>query len=392
MIGNIKIAFDYSHNNKIVMESSSYSEFTQYLFNSGYKLGRIQAGFDSLKKLQKYDAIIISTPRNKELGEEEIEHLEEFVKQGGSLLIISSSGGDYSNRTNLNRLTKQFGFEFVSDQLFDSMNYVSLQKRPLFRKFTPHSITNQIKAIVFSSACSLNVYEYIEEEEKDLEIEVILKGGLNCWHKIYNGKEWIEEDSPKVPLIAAVEYHEGRVIGLGTLSFFSSLGREYGFNALDNDRLIANMLQWLTESVDAESNWKTITISLFKDLYLWANSIIEEQNWENISDIINVSLKHFKDNYKEIIDEITKEQLEKIKKKKEYREKLKQEITEEDQILQRVFSRKKEDLIDIIHSLEEITGEKYELSIDIDEIIDEESPEKEEEEQNNDSEEDTPPN
>jgi hypothetical protein len=373
MISKVTIAFDYSHNNKLVMESSSYSEFTQYLFNSGYKLGRIQAGFDSLEKLEKYDAIIVSTPRNKTLDEKEIDNLEEYVKKGGSLLIISSGGGDYSNRTNLNDLTQKFGFEFVSDKIFDSMNYVSLQKRPSFRDFKPHSITEQVKAIVLSSACSLNVYEYIEEEEENLEIEVILQGGLNCWHEIYNGKKWIEEDSPKVPLIVSVEYYEGKVVGLGTLSFFSSLGREYGFNALDNDRFIANMLQWLTERTDIESNWKTITINLFKDLYLWANSIIEEQNWKNLTDIFNVSLKYFKDNYKEIIDEITKDQLEKLKKKKEYKEKLEQEITDEDQIMQRVFSRKKEDLYDIIKSLEEITGEKYELSIDVDKASDMES-------------------
>lgn len=370
MISKVAIAFDYSHNNKLVMESSSYSEFTQFLFNSGYKVGRIQAGFDSLEKLKKYDAIIVSTPRNKTLDEKELDNLEEYVKQGGSLLVISSGGGDYSNRTNLNDLTQRFGFEFVSDKISDSMNYVSLQKRPIFRDFKPHSITEQVKAIVLSSACSLNVYEYIEEEEENLEIEVILQGGLNCWHEIYNGKEWIEEDSPKVPLIASVEYHKGKVVGLGTLSFFSSLGREYGFNALDNDRLIANMIQWLTESTDVESNWKTITINLFKDLYLWANSIIEEQNWENITDILNVSLKYFKDNYKEIIDEITKDQLEKLKKKKEYKEKLEQEISNEDQIMQKVFSRKREDLYDIIKSLEEITGEKYELSIDVDEASD----------------------
>jgi len=356
------IGLDYSHNNKLTLEASSYNEFTNFLFSSGYKLGRIEAGFDSLKKVKIYDAIILSTPNNSNLEEKEIEIIEKYVRKGGSLLILSSMGGDYTNRTNLNELTQNFGFEFESDEINDSVNYVYLQKRPLITKLTPHVISEQVKQLVFSSACSLKVLDFIEDKQ-NVKIEVIAKAGLNTWHKKYNGSDWIEEDCPRIPLIIAVEYFDGKVIGFGNLSMFSSLGHEYGFSAFDNNILIANALKYLTSG--AISSGKIINVNLNLSLFYWANKILKDQNWENISDIVNVAVKYFKDNYKSAIEDIKRTQEEKIEKKKKY-EKSKEE-REEDKILEMVPVRKKEDLKDIMNALEELTGEKYEISIDFEE-------------------------
>ena len=122
------IGLDYSHNNKLTLEASSYSDFTHFLFTSGYKLGKIQAGFDSLAKMKNYSMIVLSSPTNRKFTEEEIEILDEYVKNGGSLLIVSTRGGDYVNKTNLNELTSRFGFEFLPDEVNDSMNYVNLRR------------------------------------------------------------------------------------------------------------------------------------------------------------------------------------------------------------------------------------------------------------------------
>ena len=356
------IGLDYSHNNKLTLEASSYNEFTNFLFSSGYKLGRIEAGFDSLKKLENYDAIILSTPNNSKIEKKEIEIIEKYVRNGGSILIISSMGGDYTNRTNLNELTQKFGFEFESDEINNSVNYVYLQKRPLITKLTPHVINDQVRQLVFSSACSLKVLDFIEDDQ-NIKIEIVANGGLNTWHKKYNGSDWIEEDCPKVPLIIAVEYFKGRIVGFGNLSMFSSLGHEYGFSAFDNNFLIANTLKFLTSG--AISSGKIITVNLNLNLFYWAQKVLEDQNWENVSDVVNVAVKYFKDNYKRAIKDIKQDQEEKLKKKKEF-EKSKEE-REEDKILEMIPVRKKEDLEEIISALEDLTGEKYEISIELDE-------------------------
>ncbi len=359
------IGLDYSHNNKLTLEASSFNEFTHFLFTSGYKLGKIQAGFDSLKKLEGYDAIIISTPNNQRIQSNEIEIIEKYVKNGGNLLVLSSMGGDYTNKTNLNELTHQFGFEFVSDEVNDSMNYINLQRRPILTSFTPHAVTEQVRKIVYSSACSIRVLDFIDDT--DIKIEVIVNSGINCWHRRFEAddNEWIEEDYSKMPLMVVIEYFKGKVIGFGNLSMFSSLGREYGFSAFDNDIIIANILQWLT--LGAVSEGKVVTVNLNLDLFYWIDRILNEDNWDNVSAIVNVSLKYFKDNYKEIIDEIKRLKMQKLELRKAYQQTKEDEVkaSEEDKILELIPERKKEDLEDIMSALEEVTGEKYELSLDL---------------------------
>ncbi len=366
--GKATIALDYSHNNILTLESSSFNEFTQFLFTSGYKIGKIESGFNSINELKKYNALILSTPKNIKLQPIELKTLESYVKNGGSLLIVSSTGGDYTNSTNLNELTRKFGFEFVSDEIQDSVNYINLQKRPILTAFKPHVITENLKKVVFSSSCSTQILDFVEDE-KNIKIDWLLKAGLNCWRKRYDGEYWIEEDSPKIPLMVVVEYYKGKVVGFGNFSIFSSLAREYGFSAFDNDILIANILNFLIGSLESEG--KPVTVELNLDLYYWAEDIVKQEKWDNISDLINVSLKYFKDNYNGIIEEIKKLRQERLKKRKAYEKKIKEaekEVIVEDEVLEKVpvEVRKREDLEDIMSALEDITGEKYEISIDLD--------------------------
>ncbi len=363
---NTKIGLDYSHGGMLTLEASSYSDFTQFLFASAYKLGKIEAGFYALEKARIYDAVIISIPKNINLKPEEIEVLEEYVRTGGSLLIIGSRGGEYLNRTNINELTKKFGFEFQTDEVNDSVNYVNLQKRPLLTDFKPHYITENIKKIVLSSTCSLATLGFVEDE-KNIQVEVLVRGGLNCWRGRFEEQKWIEDDSPKIPLLVAVNYYKGKVVAFGTLSIFSSLGREYGFSAFDNDIIIANILRWLT--LDVNSEGQVITIDLQKDLFFWADSIVKEKRWENFSDLVNVSLKHFKDNYSSIMKELKEIQKERYQRKQEYKEaeKEEEEEEEEEKVIDLIPKRKKEDLEDIISAIESATGETFDRSFAPDE-------------------------
>ncbi|MFX1238771.1 MAG: hypothetical protein ACFFAS_18835 [Promethearchaeota archaeon] len=364
MPDNPTIGLDYSHNNNLTLEAPSYAEFTEFLFSSGYKLGKIQAGFDSISKLETYDAILFSTPKNTLLSENEINVLEEYVKKGGNLLIVSSSGGDAINETNLNELTSKFGFEFLPNEVNDSMNYVNLQKRPILSKIKPHILTEQVRQIVYSSACSLKVLDFIDVED-EIKIDVILTGGLNCWTRVYDGSDWKEQDSPNLPLMVAVEYYKGKVVGFGNLSMFSSLGHEYGITALDNNILIANILRWLT--IGAYSEGKVVTVNLMLELFYWINAILKEDNWDNISDIINLSLKYFKDNYSNIVENIKKTREIKLKQKKAYEKaKAKESGSIENKIIEMVpDTRRREDLEDIMSAIGDITGEKYEIEIDL---------------------------
>lgn len=367
MNNDIFVGLDYSHNNMLSLEASSYADFTQFLFTSAYKLGKIEAGFHSLEKVKNYNAIIMSIPKNINLTPGEIEVLEEYVRTGGSLLIVGSRGGEYINRTNINELTRNFGFEFMADEINDSVNYVNLQKRPLLSDFKPHYITENVQKIVLSNTCSLGTLK-LGEKEKDIKIEVLVRGGLNCWRKYFDGNEWLEEDCPKIPLMLTSEYYTGQVVAFGTLSIFSSLGREYGFSAFDNDLIIANILRWLTLDVTAEG--KVITVDIQRDLFHWADSLVKRKKWDNFSDVLNVSLKYFKDNYKTIMKELEDKRYDRYQISSQPKEI--PEVVEEEKVITLIPKRTKEDLEDIISAIEDISGEKYERVITEKEMKDEE--------------------
>jgi len=363
MKNDITVGLDYSHNNMLTLEASSYTDFTQFLFTSAYKLGKIEAGFQSLEKVKNYSAIVMSIPKNINLSPKEIEVLEEYVRTGGSLLIVGSQGGERTNRTNINELTRKFGFEFIADEINDSVNYVNLQKRPLLANFKPHYITENVKKIVLSSACSIGTIHLTAKEEKNIKVEVLVRGGLNCWRKRFDGKDWVDEDCPKVPLLVTSEYYHGQVASFGTLSIFSSLGREYGFSAFDNDIIIANILRWLTLDVAAEG--KVITIEIQRDLFHWADSLVKRKKWENFSDVLNVSLKYFKDNYKTIMKELENKQQDRYQRTPTLKKVVKEK--EEEKVIDLIPKRKEEDLDDILSAIEHISGEKYERTISGDE-------------------------
>ncbi|NHJ19486.1 MAG: hypothetical protein EAX91_00990 [Candidatus Lokiarchaeota archaeon] len=367
MNSDIFVGLDYSHNNMLSLEASSYADFTQFLFTSAYKLGKIEAGFHSLEKVKNYSAIVMSIPKNINLTPKEIEVLEEYVRTGGSLLIVGSRGGEYINRTNINELTRNFGFEFMADEINDSVNYVNLQKRPLLSDFKPHYITENVQKIVLSNTCSLGTLK-LGEKEKDIKIEVLVRGGLNCWRKYFDGNEWLEEDCPKIPLMLTSEYYNGQVVAFGTLSIFSSLGREYGFSAFDNDLIIANILRWLTLDVTAEG--KVITVDIQRDLFHWADSLVKRKKWDNFSDVLNVSLKYFKDNYKTIMKELKDKRFDRYQISSQ--PKKIPEVVEEEKVITLIPKRTKEDLEDIISAIEDISGEKYERNITEEEMKDEE--------------------
>ena len=95
------IGFDHSHNNKLTIENTTFTDFIQYLFDSDFKLGKIEAGIN-YEKLSKYDLFIIGVPNlGPDLDKDEINDLVKYVKEGGSLLVINDGGGDYENKNNL---------------------------------------------------------------------------------------------------------------------------------------------------------------------------------------------------------------------------------------------------------------------------------------------------
>ena len=311
------VCFDYSHNNTLTLESPSYADFTQFLFGSSFRLGKIQAGFSSLDKLIKYKMIVIGGPRESMFEVEEINVIVEYVKQGGSLLIINDEAGDYGCNTNLSELTEHFGFKFNPTIVADSMNFQNIQSRVIVSDFEPHPTTRDVDGIVQSNACSIDINKTIEADE-NISIIPVARTSLNAYHNRWDGEQWIEqEDAPKSILSVAVNYYNGKVLALCTVSMFSSLSSSYGLFALNNQQFVAAIFNWMLEPPrgDGSVDEKLINIGINYNLFVWMEKLVRDKKWGDIKDMINFSIKYLKDNYEEVMSGIEK-QREKLKRER----------------------------------------------------------------------------
>ncbi|MFX0030169.1 MAG: hypothetical protein ACFE8B_13240 [Candidatus Hermodarchaeota archaeon] len=310
MTKKITIGFDYSHNNKLTIENNAFTDFIQYLFDSGFQLGKIEAGI-TVEKLTSYDLFIIGVPHlGPNVGQDEIDYLVEYVKNGGSLLIINDGGGDYENKNNLSELTKRFGIIFNNDKLYDNESFSQENSHPIIKDFSPHYITRDLNQFIHSNGCSLTIDKSIEDSSIDVN-SIAYSSENSSWHSYLDGDGWHDESKQHLPILGAVHFELGKVITIGNLSIFSSLNRSYGIRAADNFKLVSNVISWLLNKANTEQDriskpiYSTVAIS--QDLFYWAKDMINLGKWKNLEEVINFALRivklRLKENNENVNDE-----------------------------------------------------------------------------------------
>ncbi|MFX1497382.1 MAG: hypothetical protein ACFFBH_07640 [Promethearchaeota archaeon] len=303
---NPYFGFDYSHKNKFIIEDPAFNEFIEFLFNSDFKLGKIEEGI-TYEKLSRYNVFIIGVPMAEAfLQPEEINDLVRYVKNGGSLLILNDKGGDKANKNNLSELTSNFGIKFNSDHLFDNEFFSKDNSRPIIKDFKKHFITKDISQIVHSAGCTLEIFENIEDDDLDVTA-VAFSSEDSAWHKYFSEGKWFDEPVRKVAVIAAARYSLGKVVVIGNLSLFSSFHEIYGIRAADNFKLIVNIISWLMNKAHSKEAQLTqpiyITIPIEQDLYYWIKEKLDEGRWKDTREVINFALKVVKFRIKQHIQE-----------------------------------------------------------------------------------------
>ncbi len=294
MSSEFNIGFDYSHKNKLIIEDPGFNDFIEYLFNSGLKLGKIEAGIN-YEKLSAYNIFIIGVPyAGSYLSDNEIGDIVKYVYDGGSLLMINDKGGDLENKSNLNELSKNFGIKFNSDQLYDNENFSKDNSRPIIEDFKRHFITRDITQIIHSGGCTLEIDKTLETEEIDVNA-IAFSSEDSAWHKFNNGEEWINEPVSKIAIIGVAHYGLGKVVAIGNLSLFSGFHDLYGIRAADNFKLICNIISWLfnkAHSEDAQLSQPIYTtIPIEQDLFYWIKEMLDEGRWNSVEEVINFALK-----------------------------------------------------------------------------------------------------
>ncbi len=297
------IVFDQIHNNSITIETNAYNSFIQYLFQQNLRVGKLTATLNT-ETLRPYEILILGNPQDSTYSINEIYSILEFVRKGGSVIIFSDEGGDLSNRSNLNELTINFGFKILPNIIYDPVSHVDKVVRPLINNFLPHPTTEEVDAIVYSSGCSFEIMNAEEfAEYRDVSVQPIAFASSTCKMKIFENQKWVERLSPNSIVAVAGRYFEGHVIAIGTPSLLSSLSNNYGFKARDNMRLIKNIFEWCLSP--AESTFSItqvfgdrveVLIQIEKELFKWTMELVAKNQWGDLSNIINHSLKLFQKN------------------------------------------------------------------------------------------------
>ncbi|MHA1820797.1 MAG: Gldg family protein [Promethearchaeota archaeon] len=307
LINKPKVVLDQAHNNSLVIETTSYEEFIQFLFQN-FAVGKISQLEITEEKLAPYKLLIIGNPR-AQYTIEEINVILEFVKKGGRLLIFSDEGGDISNKTNLNGITRHLGFEILPNLVFDNSENAGKVIWPVFGRFYSHPITAKLSKIAVAAGCSFEVLsqeEYQEFEEfADVSLQPLIRGSLTSRMKIfdYSTNKWDEQSAKDTIIAISGIYAEGKFAALPTPSILSSINKNYGWNAVDNALFIAELINWLMKDkekiIEASqySNNLKIEIKLDKQNYKFITSLLKDKSsqWNEISEIINYAIKLFKD-------------------------------------------------------------------------------------------------
>ena len=304
----ITILFDLYHNEMLdPFENEEFSEFLRLLKQENINLLKNDTQALTLDILNDVDVLIIGNPINDFFSPEEVKNIEDYVRMGGSLFLISEYGSDYLQKTNLNDIARKFGFYFSTDIVKEKNGYNQNCQSVVSIKSLNHitnELTSHVRNLIIGGSCSLLLLNRNSQS--------FLKTNERTWTEKYDSllKTWKESDNIEGNIIigAYAEYGKGKVIGIGDIDLFSN-EPNIGINARDNYKLVLNLLNWLREPVKERktNTWMLDQIGAMqfqiKEVFSKLNYIIEtlEILEKRISIIENTSFNYADE---EIYDQI----------------------------------------------------------------------------------------
>ena len=293
------ILFDLNHNEMLTFDDD-FSDFLKLLHNLNFKIEKNDNKDLTKKVLDNIDVLILGNPIDDYFSNIEIKEIVNFVRLGGSLLLVSEYGADYLQKTNLNDIATHFGSLFeknlIKEQNPKNQNCSSILH---IHEFPEVEFLNGLREVVIGGTCSL----YLKKGARTL----LETNKLNNWSEIYNNssEEW-EKDKEQQHIIAAyVKFGQGKVIALGDIDIFCS-DDNIGINSLDNQKFLHNILSWLVEPVKKSDVNSFILEQIgelqngVKNIQTTINNLIEtmsilekrltniEENSENLEETTNV--------------------------------------------------------------------------------------------------------
>jgi hypothetical protein len=204
-----------------------------------YKMSRLNSATDDAA-LANCDVLVVKVP-TKRYTSKEIAAIENFVKDGGGLMLVGEHTSVFNSGTYINDIAKLFGFRFRYDCLFNmDSTFEQFYKLPL----VPHPVIQNMPDLNFAVSCSIK--PVIGSGRA-----VICSTGLKNLTADYHASNFY----PQVENLAkmrygafvqlwATRYGKGRVVAFTDSTIFSNFATFEPGKA----ELMLGMVNWLNRS------------------------------------------------------------------------------------------------------------------------------------------------
>jgi len=246
-------SFDQLDYNK----SHGYSAFATYLGALDGGLSRVRNGRLSSEILKDVDILFVNLTDDqvKDFNETEVDAVEEFVSQGGALLVIVDHTNAYGGTARINTLLDPFELEVTYEMALDARENTLKHNHWLLmapeRTEAEHFIFEGVRQHAYFAAGPIlgpGSLAWTSDQ-----------GWRDKWDESHSPSFWgdfvQEEDEPtqSSSVMNAVEHGEGRVVVVGDQNMFGN--SLLGF--ADNQVVLANIFQWLVQAEEETAFRKT---------------------------------------------------------------------------------------------------------------------------------------
>ena len=187
--------------------------FRQYTADT--RLARLE------ESLRRADSFAVILPFNPAFTPRDAELVQRFVDKGGRLLLVADPG----HRHDINSLADRFGIVFQDGYLYNLVDNDFNYRNVFVRDFRPDPVTDGVGAVALYTAGS------------------IMTAGQPLAFTDTN--TYSSAEARVQPFAPLAKSRDGRVLALADLTFMEPPRNA----ALDNDRLISNIAEFLTAGV-----------------------------------------------------------------------------------------------------------------------------------------------
>ena len=190
--------------------------------------------------LANYDILIIKTPTSS-FSEGELDAIEEFVANGGGLLLIGDHTNVFGTSTFINPLAGRFGLQYNFDATYDfKTGSLSIYKPP---EFYSHPVVQFMPPFLFGTSCTLDAPLLAEK--------VMIGYGLKAVYLDYSKKNFFSTQNESAFMkygfflqSAGVKYGKGRVLAFSDSTVFSN----FWMFMPGKPELFSGFLNWLNRA------------------------------------------------------------------------------------------------------------------------------------------------